>query len=156
MVRISIPHTEYIYMIRLLLEYVGAPESARLLSRSPEYWLHHMGREKMTLSAALQLQHDAGPDFVEHSGPAAVRDIPQPDVLGGHACGLCTGSRFRRMRCRMWRRLIVFNGRHITWRPWDCGVHPVRRGFMAPCRRRRATPACHLLTASRISHSSIV
>ena len=46
-----------------LLEYVGALESARLLSRSPEYWVHHMGREK-TLSAALQLhgmlQHDAG------------------------------------------------------------------------------------------------
>ena len=42
-----------------LLEYVGAPESARLTSRSPEYWIHHMGREK-ALSAALQLQHDAG------------------------------------------------------------------------------------------------
>ena len=42
-----------------LLVYVGAPESARLLTHSPEYWLHHMGREK-TLSAALQLQHDAG------------------------------------------------------------------------------------------------
>ena len=42
-----------------LLEYVGAPESARLLSRSPEYWLHHLGHEKM-LAAALQLQHDAG------------------------------------------------------------------------------------------------
>ena len=42
-----------------LLEYVGAPESARLLSRSSEYWVQHMGREK-TLSAALQLQHDAG------------------------------------------------------------------------------------------------
>ena len=42
-----------------LLEYVGAPESARLLSRSLEYWLHHMGREKKILSAALQLQHDA-------------------------------------------------------------------------------------------------
>ena len=42
-----------------LLEYVGAPESARLLSQTPEYWLHHMGREK-TLAAALQLQHDAG------------------------------------------------------------------------------------------------
>ena len=38
---------------------VGAPESARLTSRSPEYWVHHMGREK-ALSAALQLQHDAG------------------------------------------------------------------------------------------------
>ena len=42
-----------------LLEYVGAPESARLTSRSPKYWVHHMGREK-ALSAALQLQHDAG------------------------------------------------------------------------------------------------
>ena len=42
-----------------LLEYVGAPESARLLSHSPEYWLHHMECEK-TLSAVLQLQHDTG------------------------------------------------------------------------------------------------
>ena len=42
-----------------LLEYVGAPESARLLSRSPEYWIHHLGHEK-TLAAALQIQHDAG------------------------------------------------------------------------------------------------
>ena len=42
-----------------LLEYVGTPESARSLSRDPEYWVEHMGREK-TLSAALQLQHDAG------------------------------------------------------------------------------------------------
>ena len=42
-----------------LLEYVGAPESAKLLSRSPEYWVEHMWREK-TLSAALQLQHNAG------------------------------------------------------------------------------------------------
>ena len=42
-----------------LLEYVGAPELARLLIRTPEYWLHHMGCEK-TLAAALQLQHDAG------------------------------------------------------------------------------------------------
>ena len=41
-----------------LLEYVGTPESARLLSRSPEYWVQHMGREK-TLSTELQLQHDA-------------------------------------------------------------------------------------------------
>ena len=70
-----------------LLEYVGAPESARLLSRSPEYWLHHMGREK-TLSAALQLQHDAGLIFFGDSGPPGVRDIPQPDVLGGHARSL--------------------------------------------------------------------
>ena len=42
-----------------LLEYVGAPESARLLSHTPEYWLHHMGCE-IPLAAALQRQHDAG------------------------------------------------------------------------------------------------
>ena len=42
-----------------LLEYVGATESARLLSRSPDYWLHHLGHEK-TLAAALRLQHDTG------------------------------------------------------------------------------------------------
>ena len=42
-----------------MLEYVGVPESAQLLSRSPEYWVEHMRREK-TLSAALQLQHNAG------------------------------------------------------------------------------------------------
>ena len=29
-----------------LLEYVGAPESARLTSRSPEYWVHHMGERR--------------------------------------------------------------------------------------------------------------
>ena len=41
------------------LEYVGAPESVRLLSRPPGYRLHHMDREE-AVSAALQLQHDAG------------------------------------------------------------------------------------------------
>ena len=29
-----------------MMEYMGAPESARLLGRSPEYWLEHMGRER--------------------------------------------------------------------------------------------------------------
>ena len=42
-----------------LLEYAGAPESARLLSRTPEYWIHHMGCDR-AMSATLQLQHDAG------------------------------------------------------------------------------------------------
>ena len=46
-----------------LLEYVGASESARLLSRSPEYWLHHMGRDR-TISPAQQVQHDVVGQFV--------------------------------------------------------------------------------------------
>ena len=41
-----------------LLEYVWALESMRLLSCTPEYWLHHMGWD-WAISAALQLQHDA-------------------------------------------------------------------------------------------------
>ena len=40
-----------------VLEYVGAPESARFLSRSPEHWVRTMDREE-AVSAALQLQHD--------------------------------------------------------------------------------------------------
>ena len=41
-----------------MMEYMGAPESARLLGRSPEYWLEHMGRE-WVVNAALRLHHDA-------------------------------------------------------------------------------------------------
>ena len=41
------------------LEYVGTPKSARLLTRWPEYWLHHMPHDE-AVAAALQLQHDAG------------------------------------------------------------------------------------------------
>ena len=41
-----------------MMEYMGAPESARLLGRSPEYWLEHMGRDR-AVAAALQLHHDA-------------------------------------------------------------------------------------------------
>ena len=41
-----------------MMEYMGAPESARLLGRTPENWLEHMGRER-TIQAALRLHHDA-------------------------------------------------------------------------------------------------
>ena len=41
-----------------MMEYMGAPESARLLGRTPEYWLEHMGCER-TVAAALRLHHNA-------------------------------------------------------------------------------------------------
>ena len=41
-----------------VIGYMGAPESARLMGRTPEYWLQHMGRER-TIQAALRLHHDA-------------------------------------------------------------------------------------------------
>ena len=41
------------------LECIGAPESARLLGRSPVDWVHEMDRQDI-LAAALELQRDAG------------------------------------------------------------------------------------------------
>ena len=58
-----------------LLEYVGAPESGVLATS------HGMREDAFGCAAAPTRR---GPDFVEHSGPPAVRDIPKPDVLGGH------------------------------------------------------------------------
>ena len=36
--------------------------------------------------------HWCGPDIVESSGTSAVRHLPQPDVLGGHAGGVRSGA----------------------------------------------------------------
>ena len=41
------------------LEFIGAPESARLLTRAPGHWVRTMDRED-AVAAALRLQHDAG------------------------------------------------------------------------------------------------
>ena len=41
------------------LEYVGAPELARLLTRALGHWVRMMEQEE-AVTAALQLQHDAG------------------------------------------------------------------------------------------------
>ena len=62
------------------------------------------------------------------------------------------GSHF----CRMWHRPTVSDGWHTTWLPWDWVVHPVRRGFRGPCRRRHVTLACHAVTAFQIYLSSSV
>ena len=42
------------------LVYVGALESARLLIRAPGHWVRTMEWEEESVTAALQLQHDAG------------------------------------------------------------------------------------------------
>ena len=60
--RVNVSDLDSSYGIHLhdprMMEYMGAPESARLLGRTPEYWLEHMGRER-TIQAALRLHHDA-------------------------------------------------------------------------------------------------
>ena len=41
------------------LEFIGAPESARLLNHSPAFWVYHLG-EECAMAAAVNLQRDAG------------------------------------------------------------------------------------------------
>ena len=41
------------------LEFVGAPESARLLDCSPTFWVDQLGKEQV-MAAAINLQQDAG------------------------------------------------------------------------------------------------
>ena len=41
------------------LEFIGAPESARLLNHSPSFWVDRLGQES-AMAAAVNLQRDAG------------------------------------------------------------------------------------------------
>ena len=41
------------------LEFIGAPESARLLDNSPSFWVDRLGQER-AMAAAVNLQRDAG------------------------------------------------------------------------------------------------
>ena len=41
------------------LEFIGAPESARLLNHSPSFWVDRLGQES-AMAAAINLQRDAG------------------------------------------------------------------------------------------------
>ena len=52
------------------LEFVGAPESARLLDCSPTFWVDQLGKEQ-AMAAAVNLQRDAGIMFFKycHSSP---------------------------------------------------------------------------------------
>ena len=94
-----------------LLEYVGAPDSARLLSRSPEYWLHHFST---TRASSCRTCRCCSSSWLRSTGRRP-RSCESPSV----------GSHFRRMRCSRWCRRTVFVGWRITWRPWDCGGHLV-------------------------------
>ena len=95
-----------------LLEYVGAPESARLLSRSPEYWVQHMGKEK-TLSAALQLQHDDG--LILSNVQVSQQLVTALHGASANMMGLSVAtSRFRLTQCGTHCLLAEFAGQPIT------------------------------------------
>ena len=137
-----------------LLEYVGAPESARLLSRSPEYWLHHLGHEK-TLAAALQLQHEAG--FILSNVQVLQQFVTSLNRTSSEVMRVTFGRvPFPADAMQRVVRHTGFVGWLIIWRPWDCGAKLVLKEFGDPCRQRHAMPACRAVTAFRICLSDSI
>ena len=64
------------------LEFIGAPESARLLNHSPSFWVNRLGQE-CAMAAAVNLQRDAGlMNDVEPSNSGTIRDVVASDVVG--------------------------------------------------------------------------
>ena len=121
-----------------MMEYMGAPESARLLGRSPEYWLEHMGRDR-TVAAALRLHHDASlimtnvqvmAQFVtslNRTAPEVMRVVYDKEPFPTDAVPFVTpGRRVRR----------------ITWQRWACGALPVIRCFLGQSQSHHAIHAC--------------
>ena len=60
---LAVADTDPAYGIQMhhprFLEFIGAPESAHLLYRSPAFWVQNMDRED-AVAAAVNLQRDAG------------------------------------------------------------------------------------------------
>ena len=66
-----------------MMEYMGAPESARLLGRTPEYWLEHMGRGTDSTSSA-PIAPRCKSYYDECTGHVTVCDKLKQDGIGGH------------------------------------------------------------------------
>ena len=108
------------------LEYVGAPESARLLSRAPDYWLHHMTRDQ-AISTALQLQL--------YSLQVLGQFVTSLNRMSSEVMRLALDmNHTRRRQSSPWRRLLVSGGQPITWQRWVCGVRLVPRVLLGLCR----------------------
>ena len=99
------------------LEYVGAPESARLLARAPGHWVQTMDWED-AVAAALQLQHDAG---LITSNLQVLCDITKPHVVRGDEISIWRLKYFRRSQWTLFRRCPVHNVQHTIWPKWVCG-----------------------------------
>ena len=129
--------------IRVCWSTLVFPESAWLTSHSPEYWVHHRGREK-ALSAALQLQHDAGLILsnvqVLQQLVTALNRISSDVLRAVHGRRPLPANAMQQVmpsyRVRRWRCV--------------CGVCQSRRRSEDPCRWRRAMPACPAVIASRM------
>ena len=130
-----------------MMEYMGVPESARLLGRTPEYWLEHMGRER-TVAAALRLHHDASlimtnvqvmAQFVtglNRTASEVMRVEYDKEPFPTEAVQFVTPGR----RVRRAAHYMTAMG---LWRPTSGPVQ-------VPCQCHHAIIACHVKTAFRM------
>ena len=74
----------------LFLEFIGAPESARLLNHSPSFWVDRLGQES-AMAAAVNLQRDVGFMMSNLRNSGTIRNVVTSDVGGNveHWCGSC-------------------------------------------------------------------
>ena len=127
------------------MEYMGAPESACLLGRSPEYWLEHMGRDR-AVAAALRLHHDAS------------LIMTNVQVIAQFVTSLNrTASEVMRMvydKAPFPTDAVQFvtPGR-IIWQRWACGALPVRLYFPGQFRSPHAIRAWPARTDFRMPRS---
>ena len=119
------------------LEFVGAPESARLLCRSPTFWVDQLGQEQ-AMAAAINLQLDAGImlcnlQILSQFATSLHRMSSEMIVLG---IGQIVFPRAEVADfCHRRRRRL---GQPGTCRPWACGALRRVRVIPGQCRLRPA------------------
>ena len=118
----------------LMMEYMGAPESARLLGRSPEYWLEHMGRDRGGSGGSSPIAPRCQPYHDKRTGHVPVCDQPKQNSVGGHEISLrhAAVSDRRSQLCDTRSQSSTcgtLHGRHGPVAPYQCssvsGTHLV-------------------------------
>ena len=121
------------------LEFIGAPESARLLYRCLTFWIQRMGAEDAA-AAAIDLQRDAGvmlsnlkilSQFVTSLQRISTEML---DLAMGHVV-------FPSQEVAVCLRRRGRLGRHSIWPQWDYGVLRWVRAIPGLCRLRPAMRA---------------
>ena len=123
------------------LEFIGAPESARLLYRSSTFWVDRIGEEQ-AMAAAVNLQWDAGImlsnlQILSQFVTSLHRMSSEMMSIGMGRVVLCS----RQKRSQPCLQLHGRRGPPSTWRRWVCGAHRRVRVIPGQCRPRPATLA---------------
>ena len=94
-----------------MIEYMGAPESARLLGRTPEYWLEHMGRV-----TNIQIMSQLATSF-SRTASEVMRTVHDREPFPTNAVDLVTPG-------RRVRRAAHYMSAMGLWRPTSAPVFP--------------------------------